>query len=281
MLPFFVSARFAWPCFGSFILFLIAKGRYSGFLWYRSAMVSHGAMPIDRKGERNMIKTVAVSSNQKTGPIAVTYRSGAHNVFGTCPRSCALNPQGDHAAALIDADYLQALRQAVPRNGQAWTYSHFPAHLLPSPAEGETVINVSCDTMEAAIDAVRKGRPAVHAAPSGTSWPVRHEGVRFVRCPAETVESVNCGNCGGGRPLCARGERDYVIVFVAHGGAAKLVGSETAGGCYGTGGPVRMAWNATKKSGTADDAATVAKFAQGLPPGSFLRHHVVGDLGQG
>lgn len=111
-----------------------------------------------------MLKTVKISGNKKTGPIAVTYRAGGHNVFGTCPKTCALNPQGDHAADLIDAGYLQALRQAVPRNGQAWTYSHFPAELLPVPAPGETVINASCDTMADALAAVRAGRPAVVAA---------------------------------------------------------------------------------------------------------------------
>jgi hypothetical protein len=103
-----------------------------------------------------MLKTVKNSANKKTGPIAVTYRAGGHNVFGTCPKTCALNPQGDHAADLIDADYLQAVRQAVPRNGQAWTYSHFPAELLPVPAPGETVINASCDTMADAVAAVRR-----------------------------------------------------------------------------------------------------------------------------
>jgi hypothetical protein len=58
-----------------------------------------------------MLKTVKHSGNKKTGPIAVTYRAGGHNVFATCPKTCALNPQGDHAADLptwADADYLQA-----------------------------------------------------------------------------------------------------------------------------------------------------------------------------
>ena len=45
-----------------------------------------------------MLKTVTQSANRKTGPIAVTYRAGAHNVFATCPATCALNPQGQHAA---------------------------------------------------------------------------------------------------------------------------------------------------------------------------------------
>ena len=226
-----------------------------------------------------MLKTVKHSGNKKTGPIAVTYRAGGHNVFSTCPATCALNPQGEHAADLIDADYLQALRHAVPRDGQAWTYSHFPADLLPVPAPGETVINASCDTIPQALAAVAIGRPAVVAAPAGTVWPYTVDAVRFVQCPAELAENFSCDQCGGGRPLCARGERDYVIVFVAHGSGARLVGDDTPGGCYGNGGPVRLAWESTRKTGDTSDGPAVIRFARSLPSGSLLRHHVVGDLG--
>jgi hypothetical protein len=100
-----------------------------------------------------MLRTVPVTANRKTGPIAVTYRSGTHETYGTCPKSCALHPKNETGADSIDAEYLAALRQAVPRNGQAWTYSHFPAELLPVPAAGETVINASCDTMADALAA--------------------------------------------------------------------------------------------------------------------------------
>jgi hypothetical protein len=79
--------------------------------------------------------------------------------------------------------------------------------------------------------------------------------------------------------LCARGERDYVVVFVAHGSGARLVGDDTPGGCYGNGGPVRLAWEKTKTGGHQDDAAELLRFSRSLPPGSLLRHHVVGDLG--
>ena len=226
-----------------------------------------------------MLKTVKHSGNKKTGPIAVTYRAGGHNVFATCPATCALNPQGEHAADLIDADYLQALRHAVPRDGQAWTYSHFPADLLPVPAPGETVINASCDTIPQALAAVAIGRPAVVAAPAGTVWPYTVDAVRFVQCPAELAENFSCDQCGNGRPLCARGDRDYVVVFVAHGSGARLVGDDTPGGCYGNGGPVRLAWESTRKTGDTSDGPAVIRFARSLPPGSLLRHHVVGDLG--
>ncbi len=225
-----------------------------------------------------MLKTVRTSANKKTGPVAITYRAGSHEVFGTCPKSCPLNPKS-HGADLIDREYLAAVRQAVPPRGQAWTYSHFPAELLPIPTKGETVINASCDTIPEALAAVAAGRPAVVAAPSGTVWPYTVDGVRFVQCPAELADNFSCDQCGGGRPLCARGDRNYVVVFVAHGSGARLVGTDQAGGCYGAIGPVRLHWEKTRTGGNQDDAAELLRFARSLPPRSLLRHHVVGDIG--
>lgn len=229
-----------------------------------------------------MLKTVKVSANRKTGPIAVTYRAGVHETYATCPKSCALHPAGDNGADLIDEDYLQALRAAVPRNGQAWTYSHFPAQLLPVPKAGETVINVSCDNMLDAVQAMDSGRPAVVAAPAGTEWAggVEYRGRKFIQCPAELSESFTCAQCGGGRPLCAQGNRDFVIVFVAHGPSAAKVGKAIPGGCYAAGGPVAIAWHGTRKAGRSDDARALLEFSRALPPGSFLRHHVAGDIGR-
>lgn len=229
-----------------------------------------------------MLKTIAVSKNRKTGPIAVTYRAGEHSTYGTCPKSCALNPAGEFGAGLIDPEYTAALLKAVPRNGQAWTYSHFPAESLPIAGPGETVINASCDDMDAAVAAVKAGRPAVVAAPAGTDWAggVDYQGVRFIQCPAELSESFTCAQCGGGRPLCAQASRDYVIVFVAHGNGARKVGTAERGGCYAAGGPVAIAWHGARKAGRADDARAVVEFAKSLPSGSLLRHHVAGDIGR-
>ena len=228
-----------------------------------------------------MLKTVKVSTNRKTGPIAVTYRSGEHNVFGTCPKTCGLNPAGEHSAGLVDSPYLAAIVDSVPRGGLAWTYSHFALKLLPKPQAGKTVINASCDTEAQAVQAVKAGYPATLAASSDSAeqWPKIIDGVRFARCPAELSESFTCDDCGGDRPLCARGDRDYVIVFVGHGTGAKLVGADESGGCYGAQGFVRMVWNNTKKTGARDDAKTVKAFAESLPVGSKLRHHIVGDMG--
>jgi hypothetical protein len=175
-----------------------------------------------------MLKTVAISANKKTGPIAVTYRAGEHETYGTCPRSCALHPKSDTGTDHIDADYLAAVYDSVPRRGMAWAYSHFPAEALPIPAPGKTTINASCDTIADAVRTVELGRPAVYAAPVDTaeSWPRKIHGVTFARCPAELAESFTCADCGNGSPLCARGERDFVVVFVAHGTGKNRVGTD-------------------------------------------------------
>jgi len=65
-----------------------------------------------------MLKTVTVSSNKKTGPIDVTYRSGAADVFGTCPKTCGLLLCGKCGAAEIDSEYLGAEVDAVSRQGK-------------------------------------------------------------------------------------------------------------------------------------------------------------------
>jgi hypothetical protein len=125
------------------------------------------------------------------------------------------------------------------------------------------------------------GRPAVVAAPAGTVWDggVEYRGVKFVQCPAEKSEGFTCMQCGGGLPLCARPKRDYVVVFVAHGTGARKVGLNEDGGCYAASGPTAIQWHGTRKSGAANDADALRAFARSLPPGSFLRHHVAGDVG--
>lgn len=229
-----------------------------------------------------MIKTVAVSGNRKTGPIAVTYRSGEHETYATCPKTCKLHPKSEAGSELIDEGYLRALLDAVPRRGVAWTYSHFPAAALPKAKPGQTVINVSCDTVADAVAAAKLGRPAVFAAPKDTAeqWPAVHDGVKFYRCPAELSESFTCAQCGNGRPLCARPARSEVVVFVAHGTGAKKVGTDAGGGCYAASGPTAIQWHGVKKQAPADDAQVLRDFARSLPAGSMLRHHVAGDIGR-
>jgi hypothetical protein len=227
-----------------------------------------------------MLKTIDKSSNSKTGPIAVTYRAGSQSCFGTCPGTCSLNPEKKSGASEIDNDYLHALRRAVPRNGQAFTYTHFDYHRIPAWVPGETVINYSADTLGDAIRAHQAGRPTVLTAPVGMDYPRKVETVKIVTCPAELRHEVQCANCGNGRPLCARADRDFIVLFHAHGTQAKRVGTDT-GGCYGSGGHVRVHWNKTMQQAPSNDAETLRKWARSLPPGSIIRHHVVGDIGRG
>lgn len=232
-----------------------------------------------------MLRTVPRSSNAKTGPIAVTYRSGQHSTYSTCPASCPLNPRPAESTAQVDQAYLRALSAAVPKDGQAWTYSHFHWSKLPAAKPGRTVINFSADSAQDAVAAVRAGRPAVLAAApadSRDSWPMLVDSVRFVVCPEQLAPAgsdFSCSTCGNGRPLCARPDRDYVIVFLAHGTGRRLAESADQGGCYAASGPTAIQWHGTRAAGQADDAAAVRRFARSLPPGSLLRHHVAGDVG--
>jgi hypothetical protein len=228
-----------------------------------------------------MLKTVRISANSKTGPIAVTYRSGEHETYGTCPTSCSLHPKSETGTSQIDSEYLAAVFDSVPRGGQAWTYSHFTAEALPFPQPNKTVINASCDTTAEAVRAFELGRPAVYAAPLDTAdqWPKKIHGVNFVQCPAEKADNFSCQQCGGGRPLCARPFREFVVVFVAHGTGKKKVGKDEKGGCYAASGPTAIQWHNTRKNGAANDAVALRDFVRTLPHGSFLRHHIAGDVG--
>lgn len=237
----------------------------------------------------NMIKD---SGNAKTGPIAVTYRSGYQNPFGTCPTSCALNPNKIDSATRVDTDYLGALLEAVPRRGVAFTYSHFHwrkwfrkmsarlAEKLPT-----TTINYSADTIKQSAAAVAANVPTVLAlAESALKHPKtwRESKTRFVVCPA-TYSDLTCSDCGGrDMPLCARPDRQFVIVFPAHGASRNRVGTSDDGGCYAAGGNVRLHWNALARraAATVSDGRALLAWVRKLPTGKTVRHHVTGDIGK-
>lgn len=228
-----------------------------------------------------MLKTISRSSNRKLGGCAATYRSGHRNVFGTCPNSCKLKPASGTGTSTVDEEYLEALLHAVPRGGISWTYTHFGPEGVPLPSPKKTVVNLSADTVEQALEYVRQGYPTVVAVSADQSSKVdRHEEVRFVRCPAEYNSKVDCNNCGSGVPLCARADRDYVVKFTAHGTQSKLVGDEREGGCYGSSGPVAIHWHKTRsQTQTLSDVEVLREWIRSLPYGTKVRHHVVGDLG--
>lgn len=73
-----------------------------------------------------MLNTTETSGALKTAELAVTYRSGSQDrCFATCPSACALKPKAEQASDRIDWSYFADLIRAVPKNGAAFTYTHF------------------------------------------------------------------------------------------------------------------------------------------------------------
>ena len=236
-----------------------------------------------------MLKTVETSQAQKTKGLAVTYRAGTNEKFGTCPATCELNPSGC-GASKIDLEYLDALSDAVPAKGISFTYSHFPPLLwLKKLKPGKTVINYSAKTVAIAAHYVSRKSRAINVPVVVTvaldfwkgSKSVESDGARFVRCPAEYLPKFGCQNCGNGDPLCARLDRDYVIGFTAHGVHKKKAASpDDPGGCYASGGNVLIHWNRTADQAQDEsDGERLTRFAKSLAPRTILRHHIAGDFG--
>jgi len=231
-----------------------------------------------------MLKTVEISRAQKTKGVAVTYRAGTKDNFGTCPATCELNPSGC-GATKIDHVYLDAVVDAVPTKGQAFTYSHFsPIHWIKKLQAGKTVINYSAKTAAMAAKYVRMKVPTVCTVAAdfwGARKSVTVDAVKVVRCPAEYLDNFGCAQCGNGDPLCARLTRNFAVGFTAHGvHKKKAANPDDAGGCYATGGNVLLHWNHTADQDQDEtDAERVTRFAKGLAPRTILRHHIAGDIG--
>jgi hypothetical protein len=78
------------------------------------------------------------------------------------------------------------------------------------------VVNASTESRATAAALVRQGIAAVCVVPPDAPAVFRHEGVRFVACPASrSGRKVQCISCGGrfGLPLCAQADRGFVITF--------------------------------------------------------------------
>ena len=233
------------------------------------------------------LNCVTRSGAKKTDGCAVTYRSGENNMFGTCPDSCSLKPIGQCGSSKIDPEYWPAVRQAIPARGHAFTYSHFSPGKWPDKnRDGVTTINYSADTPAEAAKHTDNGTASVTVVPE-TWWGSNHKhtfvnGVRGVRCPAEYIPKFSCFDCGGGKPLCARWDRDYFVVFTAHGAGKKLAESANkVGGCYGNGGNVRLHWDRLANTSQAEtDGEKLLRWVRDeLPARAIIRHHVVGDMG--
>lgn len=233
-----------------------------------------------------MIKCIYPTEAKKLGVIAATYRSGALSIYGTCPNYCNLLPKPKEGITKIDWDYLTLENEAVPRQGIAWSYTHFNYEDIPIYYQG-TTLNISTDTINNATMAFLMGHPVAYAAPlTDTQWPRKINTIQFIRCPAETNTHITCQTCGGGIPLCARRNRQYIIVFVAHGTVKHLVGHSQPGGCYASTGNCLWQWKNTlnlKGRNTWDenqDPERLLAWVKSLPPKTLLRHRISGDIGK-
>jgi len=246
-----------------------------------------------------MIKLVKKSTAKKTTYCAVTYRAGGADKFATCPKTCNLKPDSSKGAEEIDYSYLDAVSDSVPKGGVSFTYSHFRPTLWKHKLKaGKTAINYSAKNI---TDMLLNSFVPVVINVKKTFWNnkksitlnslvprkkdlscLKNNSLkRIVRCPAEYNNS-NCRDCGNGKPLCSRIDRDYAIGFTDHGTYKKKAGSETEnGGCYATAGNVKLHWEATANGAEAGkDEIQLLKFAQELPYGTVLRHHIAGDFGK-
>ena len=77
-------------------------------------------------------------------------------------------------------------------------------------------------------------------------------------------------------------DRNFIVGFTDHGCYKKKASNEIDnGGCYATGGNVNIHWLATTQTADEDpDELKLLKFAQELPYGTVLRHHIAGDFGK-
>ena len=229
-----------------------------------------------------MLKVVRSSSARGLGGIAATYRAAQDNIWGTCPSTCQLNECPNQSTQEIDKNYLELLLQACPKKGVAWTYTHFDWKLIPRDG-GPVVLNFSADDLETAKEAHANKFPTTVALPDTEPLKsFRSSGIQVVRCPKQYNKHINCSNCGGDVPLCARPDRNYIISFYAHGSKKKMVGTDKQGGCYaGAAYHTLLSWNATsKRKGNVIDDDQVKDWACGLCPRTMLRHHIAGDIGK-
>jgi hypothetical protein len=234
-----------------------------------------------------MINCTANSRAKKTGGIAQNYRAGEGEIFATCPDRCSLKPYATGTTE-IDREYESAVRRAVPRKGVAFLFTHFkPEQWAEKNRPGLTVFNFSADSLRQAAAYIKRGVASVAVVPE-SFWEdkpsrkvITADGVKMVRCPDETM-GVGCVGCGNGTPLCARPDREYGIVFTAHGsGKSKAGDNSQRGGCYAAFHFVGKHWRDLSKRTQPDesDAEKIRRFAKSLPPRSVFRPHIAGDLG--
>ena len=122
----------------------------------------------------------------------------------------------------FDREYLYTLTDAALAAGYKWVfgYTHVPEVTVDDVPHGYTM-NVSCETESDVEQAADRGLPIVISNDT-TQHGDKIAGRRVIQCPKTRVDSINCGNCGGSAgPICARADREQIVLFPLHGGGAK------------------------------------------------------------
>ena len=125
----------------------------------------------------------------------------------------------------IRLDLVKSLVEANKSSGaKGYTYTHHELHthnleaIKYSNRNGFTV-NASCESMQAADDAIAQGIPAVCVVDNSKPVPARTPaGTRVLVCPAQTSDT-NCKDCG----ICQQSNRKCVVAFLSHGNRANKV----------------------------------------------------------
>lgn len=128
---------------------------------------------------------------------------------------------GDGQKGLLIKEMCISLAKAC-RKTKAWTYTHYVPneHNVPILHEMNRYIavNLSANDMETADKYFEQGFDVCLSVPKdfkmiGNFSP---NGIQLVPCPEKLGKTDNCMTCGNGNPLCARKNRNYIILFPAH-----------------------------------------------------------------
>lgn len=145
-----------------------------------------------------------------------------------------LDPTGE----TIDATHLREVAQANNRrNARGFGYCHYDvidndhnSQLLHMTQNKGLTLNASGNSLRHAA-AIKDKRPQLSVVATGpkdyATKDQTIDGHRFIQCPQTWNDSITCQNC----QLCALPERDYIVVFPAHGvgkTAADLIATDLA-----------------------------------------------------
>lgn len=126
-----------------------------------------------------------------------------------------------HDRGRVAGALLRQLTTAVGHLKAAWTYTHhlpnrFNQYALREATKKGFVVNLSADHLDQAVTYKQRGYPTVCIV-KDMPTAFEHKGVAFVRCPHQIDGGrTQCVGCGNGYPLCAQGDRDFVVAFEEH-----------------------------------------------------------------